>query len=160
MSLSNKMRISIYLTSRIKEGGDVRSKEVLGLTPRQTSLLKSRCPETRASLGAQREAVESVKTRLQRSTQTREGRVRLGKGSGKRMGLGPLEKWLQASKPVEKVPDKIEDEPDRQGGVDNLEPQVRNLRRLFEGMVEARTSTKGSRGLGELDPDLVLDPGK
>ena len=61
---------------------------------------------------------------------------------------------------MEKDPDKVEDETDRQSDVDVLEPQVRNLRRLFEGMVEARTSTKGSRGSGELDPDLGLDPGK
>ena len=104
--------------------------------------------------------MEPNKTRLQKGRPAREGRVRLAKESGKRMGLGPLEKWLQASKPVEKDPDKVEDETDEQSDVDVMEPRVRNLRRMFEGMVEDTTSTKGGRGLGEQDPDLGLDPGK
>ena len=104
--------------------------------------------------------MEPNKTRLQKSRPAREGRVTLAKQIGKRVGLGPLEKWLQAPKPVEKDPDKVEDETDKQSDVDVMEPRVRNLRRLFEGMVEARTSTKGGRGLGEQDPDLGLDPGK
>ena len=56
--------------------------------------------------------------------------------------------------------DKAEEDSGKQSGTGSLEPQVRTVKRMFEGIGEAKTSSKGKRGTGELDLGFGLDPGK
>ena len=48
----------------------------------------------------------------------------------------------------------------KESGKGSLEPQVRTLRRMFEGIGEAKASPKGKRGKEVKDPGLGLGPGK
>ena len=89
----------------------------------------------------------------------REGRVKSGKIAGKNVGFGPLEKWLTAatSKTVELGKDG---DGTGKGKGRALDPQVRSMKRKFEGSSEASASPKEGTGKKYMDPALGLDPGK
>ena len=134
-----------------KGGGEDTSKALASQEVRQSSLLKDRCP-VRASLGAQRLAVarSRLKTSSVVATPHREGREKVGKGTGENKGLGPLGKWLKPLEDIRRGQSKVEDEG---GGGEvsvGLGPGVRTLRSRFE---ERRAECPE-------DPGVERDPAK